>query len=85
MRFFALQKSDAAAQASQPPDGLAIEPLYTELDDFADTAGAVANLDLVISVDAAVVYLVGAIGRPVWTLLPQLADWRWLIEREDSP
>ncbi len=85
VRFFALQKSDAAAQASQPPDGLAIEPLYIQLDDFADTAGAVANLDLVISVDAAVVYLAGAMGRPVWTLLPQLADWRWLIECEDSP
>jgi tetratricopeptide (TPR) repeat protein len=85
VRFFALQKGDAAAQATQPPDGLAIESLDSELDDFADTAGAVANLDLVISVDTAVVHLAGAMGRPVWTLLPQVADWRWLIEREDSP
>lgn len=85
IRFFALQKGDAAAQAEHPPNGLAIEPLDTEIDDFADTAAAVANLDLVISVDTAVVHLAGAMGRPVWTLLPQVADWRWLVEREDSP
>ena len=85
VRFFALQKGDAADQAERPPDSLAIEPLDSELDDFADTAGAVANLDLVISVDTAVVHLAGAMGRPVWTLLAQAADWRWMVEREDSP
>ncbi len=85
VRFFSLQKGDAVAQTDLPPDGLAIESLDSELDDFADTAAAVANLDLVISVDTAVVHLAGAMGRPVWTLLPQVADWRWLIKREDSP
>jgi hypothetical protein len=56
-----------------------------ELHDFADTAALIANLDLVIAVDTAVVHLAGAMGKPVWTLLPFVPDWRWLLEREDSP
>ena len=56
-----------------------------ELDDFADTAALVANLDLVIAVDTSVAHLAGAMGKPVWVLLPYAPDWRWLLEREDSP
>jgi tetratricopeptide (TPR) repeat protein len=52
---------------------------------FADTAAAIHCLDLVIAVDTAVAHLAGALGRPVWTLLPFSADWRWLTERTDSP
>jgi hypothetical protein len=59
--------------------------LSAELTDFAETAGAIANLDLVIAADTAVVHLAGAIGAPVWTLLPFTPDWRWLLNREDSP
>jgi tetratricopeptide (TPR) repeat protein len=55
------------------------------LDDFATTAGLMAELDLVISVDTAVAHLAGAMGRPAWTLLPFGPDWRWLLAREDSP
>jgi ADP-heptose:LPS heptosyltransferase len=44
-----------------------------------------ADLDLVISVDTSVVHLAGALGTPVWTLLPRTADWRWLLDRDDSP
>jgi Glycosyltransferase family 9 (heptosyltransferase) len=59
---------------------------YTEeLADFAETAGIVANLDLVICVDTAVAHLAGAMGKPVWLLLPFVADWRWLMGRTDSP
>jgi ADP-heptose:LPS heptosyltransferase len=59
---------------------------YTsELGDFSDTAGLIGNLDLVISVDTAVVHLAGAMGKRVWTLLPYAPDWRWLLGREDSP
>ncbi|MCY0385964.1 hypothetical protein OVY01_01635 [Robbsia sp. Bb-Pol-6] len=53
--------------------------------DFLDTAACVAALDLVISVDTAVAHLAGALGRPVWILLPYLSDWRWMSERRDSP
>ncbi|MFM0290103.1 tetratricopeptide repeat protein [Paraburkholderia megapolitana] len=55
------------------------------LADFADTAALVEALDLVVSVDTSVVHLAGAVGRPVWVLLPRAPDWRWLLEREDSP
>ncbi len=56
-----------------------------ELVDFADTAAAITQLDLVITVDTAVAHLAGALGRPAWVLLPFAPDWRWLLGREDSP
>lgn len=59
--------------------------LGPHLDDFSDTAAAIQNLDLVISVDTSVAHLAGAMGRPVWILLPFVPDWRWLLYRDDSP
>jgi tetratricopeptide (TPR) repeat protein len=59
--------------------------LGEEMTDFAATAALLAELDLVITVDTAIAHLSGALGRPVWILLPYVADWRWLQEREDSP
>jgi ADP-heptose:LPS heptosyltransferase len=59
--------------------------LGDELEDFADTAAVVSLLDLVVSADTATVHLAGALGRPVWVLLPFSSDFRWLLEREDSP
>lgn len=56
-----------------------------ELTDFAETAALVDTLDLVIAVDTSVVHLAGALGRPVWVMLPRVPDWRWLLERDDSP
>ena len=53
--------------------------------DFGDTARVVSQLDLVISVDTAVAHLAGALGKPVWTLHPFAAEWRWMLGREDSP
>jgi ADP-heptose:LPS heptosyltransferase len=53
--------------------------------DFADTAAIVANLDLVISVDTAVAHLAAAMGKPVWLLSRFNGDWRWLLDRDDSP
>jgi ADP-heptose:LPS heptosyltransferase len=52
---------------------------------MADTAALIERLDLVIGVDTAVVHLAGALGKPVWTLLPFSPDWRWGLEREDCP
>jgi ADP-heptose:LPS heptosyltransferase len=56
-----------------------------ELKDFSDTAALAANLDLVISVDTSVAHLAGALAKPVWVLLPFVPDWRWLLDRQDSP
>ena len=55
------------------------------LKDFADTAALIANLDLVISVDTAVAHLAGAMGKPAWLLLPFSGDWRWMLNRSDTP
>jgi tetratricopeptide (TPR) repeat protein len=63
----------------------AIQRLGEELTDFADAAALIENLDLVITVDTAIAHLAGALGKPVWILLPYVADWRWLQGREDSP
>ena len=62
-----------------------ITDLAPFLTDFAETAAVMSNLDLVVSVDTSVVHVAGALGRPVWTLLPFIPDWRWLLERDDSP
>lgn len=84
--LYSLQKG---AQASQlmgvPPADIRIIPLGEELRDFADTAAALTCLDLLISVDTSVVHLAGALARPVWTLLSRGPDFRWMLEREDSP
>jgi tetratricopeptide (TPR) repeat protein len=83
--FFSLQKGDAAAQAKTPPPGMELIDWTEELNDFADTAALIANLDLVIAVDTAVAHLAGAMGKPVWLLVPFPPDWRWLLDRADSP
>ena len=85
VRFYSLQKGAASDQARTPPAGMEMTDWTPELADFADTAALVANLDLVISVDTAVAHLAGAIGKPVWVLLPLSPDFRWLLNRDDSP
>ena len=83
--FFSLQKGPAAAQARVPFLGPRLVDLSPHLWDFLDTAMAIAQLDVVISCDTAVVHLAGALGRPVWVLLPYVPDWKWLFNREESP
>jgi tetratricopeptide (TPR) repeat protein len=82
VRFVSLQKGPGAVQARQYP---AIADWNTEFIDFAETAALIDNLDLVISIDTAVVHLAGAMGKPVWVLLPFVPDWRWMLDRTDSP
>jgi hypothetical protein len=60
-------------------------PLGDALGDFADTAAIMHELDVVVTIDSSVAHLAGAIGRPVWILLPFFPDWRWLLGRDDSP
>ena len=74
--FYGLQKRAAEAEPAKPPAGMNIVGLGDRFADLADTAAAITNLDLVISVDTAVAHLAGALGAPVWTLLPCVPDWR---------
>jgi len=82
--FVSLQVGPAAALlgATGAPK---IAQILPEHADFAETAGAIAALDLVIAVDTSVAHLAGALAKPIWVLLPSVTDWRWLIGREDNP
>ncbi len=75
--FFSLQKGPQGRDAAHAPRRLKLVDLAPRLNDFADTAAVIANLDLVISIDSAVAHLAGAMGRPVWTLSALPSDWRW--------
>jgi tetratricopeptide (TPR) repeat protein len=83
--FHSLQVGNRAEEAEQPPNGMRLENPAKNFNDFSDTAAIIENLDLVISVDTAVAHLSGAMGKPVWILLPFSPDWRWMLNREDSP
>jgi len=83
--FYSLQMGATANQVQElGADGRIID-LQSMQEDFADTAAIVANLGLVISIDTSVAHLAGAMGKPVWVLLHKSPDWRWLLDREDSP
>ena len=84
-KFFSLQVAETSFQAIAPPKGMDLTDLGKEVTDFSDTAAIIANLDLVITADTAVAHLAGALGKPVWVLLPFVADWRWFTDRDDSP
>jgi ADP-heptose:LPS heptosyltransferase len=82
--WFGLQVGERAADLATAPLGM-IEDLSPDLTDLAETAAALCALDLLVTVDTAVAHLGGALGRPVWLLLPATPDWRWLLGRDDSP
>ena len=79
-----LQHGVAAASIAASPAGSRMAPL-PEAATLADTAALIDELDLVISVDTSIAHLAGALARPCWVLLPFAPDWRWLLERDDSP
>lgn len=85
LRLFSLQKGPHASDLARMPNVEGIRDLTDRIGDMADTAALIRQLDLVITVDTSVAHLAGALGRPVFILLPHLADWRWLLDREDSP
>jgi tetratricopeptide (TPR) repeat protein len=74
-------------QIAPPPAiaGIQLADWSAHLTDFAETAGLIANLDLIITVDTAVAHLAGAMGKAAWVLLPTVPDWRWLLDRSDTP
>ncbi len=83
--FFSLQTGPQTDELNRFEHGSKPIDLSPQLRDFSDTAAAISDLDLVISVDTSVAHLAGALGKTVWTLLPFAPDWRWLTERQDSP
>src|SRR6185369_10688639 len=72
-------------ETTEAPSGMRIVDHAAELTDFSETAALIANLDLVISIDTAAAHLAGAMGKPVWTLLPWRASQQWMLNRDDSP
>jgi tetratricopeptide (TPR) repeat protein len=83
VKFYSVQKGSAAAQPR--PAGMKVLDFGQALNDMADAAALMEQLDLMISVDTSTAHLAGALGRPVWVLLPRDSDFRWLLDRNDSP
>jgi Flp pilus assembly protein TadD len=84
-RFFSLQTDPRADDKATLRERSELIDLTEHLTDFVETAAMVSCLDLVISVDTSVVHLAGALARPIWVLLPYAPDYRWLLDRDDSP
>ena len=80
MLDYEISAADAAILAQLP-----VRCVGDDLADFADTAGLVAQLDLLVSIDSSVAHLAGALGKPVWLMLRKAGEWRWLHDRSDSP
>jgi hypothetical protein len=83
--FYSLQKGECRDDLSDLPSHIQLEDLEQHLGDFGDLAVIIDQLDLVISVDSPAAHLAGALGKKTWTLLSQVADWRWMLEGETTP
>ena len=83
--FYSLQVGRENSENDQILGEFGVSDLSSQLTDFSMTASAILQLDLIITVDTAVAHLAGALGKQVWTLIPFIPDWRWLMERSDSP
>lgn len=85
LTFYSLQMGEAADRLSKVPALARVIDLKPDIQDFADSGAAIEQLDLLITVDTAAAHIAGALAKPVWTLIAFLPDFRWLMEREDSP
>jgi tetratricopeptide (TPR) repeat protein len=89
VRLVSLQRGAGTEQLAQLPDGMAVldpGPAFDAGPDaFADTAALMASLDLVVTSDTAIAHVAGALGRPAWVALRHVPEWRWMLERDDSP
>jgi tetratricopeptide (TPR) repeat protein/glycosyltransferase involved in cell wall biosynthesis len=85
IRFFSLQCGPASAELNKLPADVQVEDIGSQVRDFADTAAAMGQMDLVISVCTSTLHLAGALGRPVWGVLSYAPCWRWMLGRSDTP
>jgi hypothetical protein len=85
VEFYSLQVGRSSEHFTAAVQAGRITDLAPLLEDYTHTAAAVEAMDLVITIDTSVAHLAGALGKPVWTMLAHVPDWRWLLEREDSP
>jgi tetratricopeptide (TPR) repeat protein len=85
VEFVSVQKGPAAEALTAPGAPANVNDLGAEIEDLADTAAILEQLDLVIGVDTAVMHLAGALAKPAWMMVPLPGDWRWLAGRDDSP
>jgi tetratricopeptide (TPR) repeat protein len=85
VQLYSLQKGPPASELAGLPERAGVIDLAPLLDDFADTAAAVAELDLIVMTDSGVLHLAGAMGKPVWGLLGFVSHWLWLTDRIDTP
>ena len=83
--WVSLQKGPAAGQIGALPDAVEVADGCSRDRDLAETAALIAQLDMVITTDTSIAHLAGAMGKPVWILLPHLGDWRWMQEMETTP
>ena len=85
VQCFSLQKADVGALTDVVVNADQLVDLTGHWRDFIDSAAMLHNLDLIVTVDTAIAHLAGAMGKPVWLVLAPNADWRWLLDRDDSP
>ncbi len=85
IQFFSLQIEEGSSELKSPPPGMNIIDSAPTIKDFADTAALMNQLDLVISIDTAAAQLAGVLGKAVWVLLKFVPDWRWTLDRTDTP
>jgi hypothetical protein len=83
--WIALQKGEAADQLAGLPGDVFVYDGSRRDEDLAETAAVISGLDLIVTTDTCIAHLAGAMGKPVWTMLPYLSDWRWMQEIETSP
>ena len=85
VKFFSLQKNTGQKQIVKNSLSQKIVDWSNDFNQFTDTSALIQNLDLVISVDTSIAHISGSMGKPTWVLLEKIPDFRWMLDRKDSP